>query len=861
MRYYFYWLVCLGFLHVTNASGSESGLSCCSQSKCRCSISSFGITADCSNLGLFESPDFNHSVTVIDLSFNFLHTFPEAGKLPRSLKYINMTKNKFTTFSNNSFRELPELVYLNLSHNDFSLNDRTFPSGVFSKLSNLRLLDLQRFSSTKDMNDKYPTAALSTLKNLTALYINGLPNSVLGRGIENLRQLSTLVISGNSGWCRITLITENTFRHVPFLEKLDISNCGVEHIALGSFSFLKKLKELSLSHNRQATFKILKNVSIDLLQTPVQILRLETLYCTYGMGIKLRVEDIRYFRNTSIRELYIGENRLEQIEPGFSHYLPKHLRLLSAPYNRFTFGLYLIEMCSLDSLEEIDISHRLEEPTANKHDFMCFNFDGMSCTENKRQVKIKTWARSSFWSNPYADPYNITLCVPKYLRVLHINHASLGPTLINITIPNNSLTSVYLQNNFFREFNGYLFGFNKIKLLDLSNNFCGRVSPTFFEYVPSLETLILNNNYLGETLSKDNNYVFRYLKNLRQLELKQNRINNLATTVFYNLINLQSLDLSMNVITEWKLDMGRLPSLKCLDLSNNQISFLSPSSTKQIDKLTGKRAISINLANNPLLCNCETKYFINWVHQRWVSKSITFINVENYTCLIHKSNEIQIQKFKNTKHLKDIVTHLEHECISSVAIIVVATCALILSAIILCCGLVYRYRWRLRYLYYMTKSRFHGYRALRHDHFKYDAFISYADEDRSFVVSKFIPELEEQSGLRLCLHNRDFLPGYDIAENILTAVQQSKKTIAILSGNYITSYWCMYELNMARMEGIYSREGEDVLFLVIYDHMSSEDIPLTLMDLMAKKSYIEFPNDEYGDVVFWNKVRETIGHH
>jgi hypothetical protein len=69
----------------------------------------------------------------------------------------------------------------------------------------------------------------------------------------------------------------------------------------------------------------------------------------------------------------------------------------------------------------------------------------------------------------------------------------------------------------------------------------------------------------------------------------------------------------------------------------------------------------------------------------------------------------------------------------------------------------------------------------------------------------------------------------------------------------------MYELNMARMEGIYTREGEDVLFLVIYDHISYKDIPLKLMDLMEKKSYIEFPNDEYGNVVFWDKVRETVG--
>jgi Leucine-rich repeat (LRR) protein len=664
-------------------------------------------------------------VSVIDLSFNFLYSFPEAGKLPRSLKYLNMTENNLTGFSNGSFRGLPELIYLNLSQNSFSLNDRTFPSGVFNNLPNLRVLDLQRYSSMKDKDDIYPTAALSALRNLNALHINGLPNSVLGKGIGNLLQLSTLVMSGNSGWCEMHRVTENTFRHVPFLKMLDISHCNIKHIHVGSFSFLRKIRELSLSQNKQATFKILKNVSIDLMHTPVQILRIEKLYCEFGMGTKLRNEDIQYFRNTSIRELYIGANRIEQMEQGFSQHLPKTLRLLSAPFNPLTFGLYLVDLCHLDSLHEMDLSHRSHMP--RKIDLSCFNEDGASFTENERPLETKLYARNSFW--PHVNPNNLTLCVPKNLNVIHCNEASFGSKLANITFLNNSLTSVYLQNNYFREFHGYLFGLKKIKLLDLSNNFCARVSPHYFDYMPSLEILLLNNNYLGETLSEQDKDIFRKLKSLRHLELKQNRINNLATNVFHNLSNLQNLDLSMNTITEWKIDMDRLQSLKYLDLSNNRITYFSTFTTKQIDELAGNRPLTINLANSPLLCNCETKDFIDWVHQRWVSRSITFIQIETYSCLIYKSNEIQQKKFENTEHLKEIVTDLKRECMSYVGIIVGATCALVSCVVVLCGGLIYRYRWRLRYIYYMTKSRFHGYRALRDDHFRYDAFISYAEED------------------------------------------------------------------------------------------------------------------------------------
>ena len=68
----------------------------------------------------------------------------------------------------------------------------------------------------------------------------------------------------------------------------------------------------------------------------------------------------------------------------------------------------------------------------------------------------------------------------------------------------------------------------------------------------------------------------------------------------------------------------------------------------------------------------------------------------------------------------------------------------------------------------------------------------------------------------------------------------------------------MYELHIAKMEEIYSRDKENVLFLIFYEAVPADEIPLKIMDVINQKSYIEFPNDEYGNTVFWNRLGEAL---
>ncbi|CAG2238433.1 Toll-like receptor 4 [Mytilus edulis] len=159
----------------------------------------------------------------------------------------------------------------------------------------------------------------------------------------------------------------------------------------------------------------------------------------------------------------------------------------------------------------------------------------------------------------------------------------------------------------------------------------------------------------------------------------------------------------------------------------------------------------------------------------------------------------------------------------------------------------------------MTRNRYKRYKQIEeNDDYKYNAFISYADEESAFVKNECIPELEGYRNLSLCIHHRDFVVGEDITQNITNGIHDSKRTICIVTQSFLDSYYCMFEFNMAKMESIYSREGQNILFLVFYENIPSKNLPLVMLEVVQQQSYIEYPSDANERVVFWENINQAI---
>ncbi len=74
----------------------------------------------------------------------------------------------------------------------------------------------------------------------------------------------------------------------------------------------------------------------------------------------------------------------------------------------------------------------------------------------------------------------------------------------------------------------------------------------------------------------------------------------------------------------------------------------------------------------------------------------------------------------------------------------------------------------------------------------YDLFISYSHRDATWVRSVLLPRLEAD-GLRVCIDMRDFALGAPLITEIERAVLQSRKTLLVLTPDYLASQWTEFE--------------------------------------------------------------------
>ncbi|CAC5385777.1 unnamed protein product [Mytilus coruscus] len=361
--------------------------------------------------------------------------------------------------------------------------------------------------------------------------------------------------------------------------------------------------------------------------------------------------------------------------------------------------------------------------------------------------------------------------------------------------------------------------------------------------------LNLQGNALGKYLG-NNSYMIKSESKLEYVCLANNSISNLNTAIFNEQPYLRIIDISYNSLKEVDFDLSPLVKLHILNLSFNAINHLDHKSITNLDRILTKsdNILQIDLNYNPLHCNCYTLSFLTWMQRRREH----FITFSHFKCKYLNGSISPSNLFE------EVVLYLERECMDYSYLMVIASIAVFAFIAILLTAVIYRHRWKLRYIFYTAKLKYVKNKSDEElTEYVYDAFISYSDKDREFVINDCIENLE-QGVLKLCIHQRDFVPGEDITDNIINAIQNSRKTICIITRSFLDSYYCMFEFNMARMESIHSRNGKNTLFLVFYEKILPEELPLVLYELIQNQSYIEYPNDEQGDVIFWQKIKDAI---
>ncbi|KAK7916073.1 hypothetical protein WMY93_011834 [Mugilogobius chulae] len=110
----------------------------------------------------------------------------------------------------------------------------------------------------------------------------------------------------------------------------------------------------------------------------------------------------------------------------------------------------------------------------------------------------------------------------------------------------------------------------------------------------------------------------------------------------------------------------------------------------------------------------------------------------------------------------------------------------------------------------------------------YHVFCSYSSTDYEWTHS-LIQQLED-TGLKVCDHERDFISGRPILENMSESIHQSQKVLLVLSAEFVRSRWCLLEANMSMFKDCLQRKP-------IVPVLLQRDLPIPLH--LAHLTYLD----------------------
>ena len=236
---------------------------------------------------------------------------------------------------------------------------------------------------------------------------------------------------------------------------------------------------------------------------------------------------------------------------------------------------------------------------------------------------------------------------------------------------------------------------------------------------------------------------------------------------FVNTSILDVSDSSVDDVNDWE-EIAKIPDVSFF---GNKITSL-PRSFLSINVTTRK----LNLANNPWDCSCDNK---------WLSDCFSSIAdrlTQNVLCYspspLNGKNIIQIS---DEEFCVDPESEAASKAATRALIISLSSVAGVIMFLLLVGVILYRLRVKL-----YTRWKFHPFdrdECLGED-MDYDVYFCCSSIDHDPHALRNV-QLMESKGYRVCYHERDFLPGRLITENISRAIERSKRTICLLSGNYL----------------------------------------------------------------------------
>uniref|UniRef100_UPI00398E70B4 toll-like receptor 21 n=1 Tax=Pristiophorus japonicus TaxID=55135 RepID=UPI00398E70B4 len=847
----------------------------------------------------------NNQLTTID---------PEAFWNLSKLRLLNLSCNHLKSLNLSIFNMLPNLTSLILRHNrvaeisaesispwkmlhlvDISYNAlRNISSFItaLGNLSSLRILNAQNTSlSSLEITSHFPP-------NLTHLLLANNSISELRTPPAFFANIVHLDLSYN----RLARAEDLTLLDLPRLHSLNIQGNPLkqDEVLKAVQNLNAPLTNITLSH--------LQLKDLGTLQNLCEAFRQKGIHTVWLMANGLQRVSAAFTQCYTVESLDLSYNRIKKPDLFTCQGKRSNLQALNLDHNIIRD----VSLCdwrpglsqdngSIPCLEQLRyLSFKSNHISAiRSHAFQyLINLEYLSLAINEINfINVSAFAgltnlkHLSLTNNAIGEVFHKTFTPLQHLEVLKIRNNRIpivySPTyssLTNLTtldlggnhIQNikkggftglRSLINLYLDRNWLPDIRAEMFeDLKSLEVLDIANNklsfHCTHLKSPPFVHLHKLRMLKLQSQEFGLKMLPHN--LFKGLEQLKTLDISNNKFVTLNTLPFHLLTHLEQLYMSNicnGVQTMHNLTFANLANLQVLFLENVGLESIRKTLFQNLTNLTTLvlrsnmiRVIReqdipllhnlhfLDLNFNPVACVCDNLWFQQWSRY----SRVQVVRFYQYQCEVEK-------------------TKLFAEFDSSVCndgFVAFCATAPIIFVLILMAVIYQKGKWNIHYGYYLLRAWIHEYKLQRGSSkdYQYDAFVSYNSKDEDWVFDQLLHKLEKEGPPyhQLCFHHRDFEVGKPIVENIVDAIYKSRKTICVISKNYLHSEWCSMEMQVAMYRLI--DEHSDVLILVFLDEIPGHVLSSYhhLRKLVRKKTYINWPADEAGQKLFWTKLRDAL---
>ena len=716
---------------------------------------------------------------------------------------LDLSSCELYKMENMTFDHLPNLKTLILKNNHLSTNNASFPAEVFCPLeTQLQTLDIR--GNLKGMPAEfyaYPEKALSCLKSLHVLRMDCIPNLNLPNTLSQMHNLTTFDFSNGLKVHNVTNGFFNSISKLP-IEMLNFTNVNITKINGSIFSSLKSLRVLDLTNNSKLAF-IVKDICFGLRQTKIEVLNLK--HTCFGAAKQENLV-MQQLNQTKIKVLALDWNEIRSVRSIFS-ILPdlEEFTMTNNGLNDF-YGL-LLDFGAAKHIRKLDFSYQTSF-TLKSAEPICTDYPNVENAAAKKDHTVFDVPNKRFCS--FGD---VCLTVwPPMLEWMAFSDVGFRKDKVPemAFLNNGTIKYVDLSNNMIETLPRPMYCRNEtpyvistIEHLDASNCGIKCMIKTIFDYCEwSIRFLNVSHNRLGllqggcneNPSARDFTILIRPLRTIVYFDISYNFINKTFNDTFENQVNLMELRVSNNELVTWEPNMTHLIHLELLDLSFNKLTSLSETTRLALNQIEAHpefrttKHIFLNLEGNPLQCTCLTLGFLNWM----ANTRLTLLNLPKYRCLYSNTKEGDM-----SKGITQIVTTMETECGGNNWFIFSLTALFLYFTMVTIATCCYRYRHYIRYILLRMRMRRERLDALlgRYNEYKYDRFVSCTREGAKWAKGFLLPILEnEETGLKFCVAQRDFIVGKTIIDNIIDTISKSRKTILLIDHTFIESNWCNEEL-------------------------------------------------------------------